>query len=194
MNRLFSLLLLLVAGALPAAAATIDFEEFNVGYAADFFLSKGYEFYGTSAPCGQYECNAEILAGISGSKSYGAINGWSGQDGYGASVAVVMRKADGGAFAISDLDLVQAGLGGIGIYGTLAGGGVAQLSVPVGTGDWLNLKSVSFGASGSGFGELGLTVVSIDNIVVTAVPLPAAVWLFGSGLGLLGWLRRKKTA
>jgi len=31
-------------------------------------------------------------------------------------------------------------------------------------------------------------------IRVTSVPVPAAVWLFGSGLSLLGWFRRKSAA
>jgi hypothetical protein len=30
-------------------------------------------------------------------------------------------------------------------------------------------------------------------IRVSSIPIPAAVWLFGSGLGLLGWFRRKAT-
>lgn len=34
--------------------------------------------------------------------------------------------------------------------------------------------------------------VFYDNINVAAVPVPAAVWLFGSGLGLLGWFRRRQ--
>jgi hypothetical protein len=201
MNRLFALLLLLVAGTVPAAAATIDFEEFNLGYQtpvgtyAAWFASQGYEFNGVNAPgCSQFGCPPEILIGASGSKSLGALNYWGGQDGYGAQVFVSMRKADSGAFAISSLDLVLAGLGGTSISGTLAGGGSAQLSVPVGTGDWLNLELVTFSATGSGFGELGATVVELDNIVVTAVPIPAAVWLFGSALAGLGWFRRKQTA
>jgi hypothetical protein len=31
------------------------------------------------------------------------------------------------------------------------------------------------------------------SIEVTAVPIPATAWLFGSALGLLGWMRRKST-
>ncbi len=32
---------------------------------------------------------------------------------------------------------------------------------------------------------------AIDNLVYQVVPVPAAVWLFGSALGLLGWVKRK---
>lgn len=31
----------------------------------------------------------------------------------------------------------------------------------------------------------------IDNVDVSVVPIPAAMWLFGSALGLMGVMRRK---
>lgn len=31
---------------------------------------------------------------------------------------------------------------------------------------------------------------STDILRATVIPVPAAFWLFGSGLGLLGWMRR----
>jgi hypothetical protein len=40
----------------------------------------------------------------------------------------------------------------------------------------------------------GLFVGYDDFYYSTVVPIPAAVWLFGSGLGLLGWFRRKQIA
>ena len=30
---------------------------------------------------------------------------------------------------------------------------------------------------------------AIDNITYQVVPVPAAAWLFGSAIGLLGWMR-----
>jgi hypothetical protein len=54
------------------------------------------------------------------------------------------------------------------------------------------------GAAGCIFGVCSqpdlMTFVGTDvtaSFTVTAVPVPAAVWLFASGLGLLGWLRRQ---
>ncbi len=55
-----------------------------------------------------------------------------------------------------------------------------------------NLRAVAlaiFNASTSGSGSLELTVTEVRGGVV---PVPAAAWLFGSALGLLGWLRTRK--
>ena len=48
-----------------------------------------------------------------------------------------------------------------------------------------NAYSVTFGT--------GANVIEVDVQIVPAIPVPAAVWLFGSGLiGLIGIARRKK--
>ena len=47
--------------------------------------------------------------------------------------------------------------------------------------------------SASGFTDRSSATVWFDNVTVSQVPIPAAVWLFGSGLiGLIGIARRKK--
>jgi hypothetical protein len=51
-------------------------------------------------------------------------------------------------------------------------------------------ESVYLSLSNSFSGDFGRNFIS-RGIAVTTVPVPAAVWLFGSGLGLLGWIRRR---
>jgi hypothetical protein len=36
-------------------------------------------------------------------------------------------------------------------------------------------------------------VGGVINMSTAVIPVPAAVWLFGSALGLLGWIRRRAT-
>ena len=51
-------------------------------------------------------------------------------------------------------------------------------------------ESVYIALSNAFGGEFGKNFMS-SGIAVTTVPVPAAVWLFGSALGLLGWTRRR---
>jgi hypothetical protein len=201
MKRISTFAIIAVASllslAVQAAPVTIDFEEFNVGDSGIFLFdplqSMGYDisgiFLGSPDP-------AEIVIGTNtGTKSFGGTLGGPGQDGFGLGVFVQFERSDGGAFAIHSLDLFMDTdpEGFTTISGTLAGGGAASLGVTVGTGDWLNLEYISFRAEGNQFG-LGGGTVELDNVVVSAVPIPAAVWLFGSGLGLLVWFGRRQTA
>jgi hypothetical protein len=208
MNRVIAITLVTVAGFLStgaqAAPVTIDFEEFNIGDGGGSVLddpvpilaSQGYEFTGSGGPGGPFT-STEVITGTNtgGTNAYGGSISGLGQDGFNVFVSVTFEKADGGAFAIHNLDLFMDTDpdGWTEISGTRAGGGLTFLSgVAVGTGDWLNLESVTFRAEGNGFGPGG-GAIQLDNIAVSAVPVPAAVWLFGSALAGLGWLRRKQT-
>jgi len=179
-----------------AAFVTVDFEEFSIGDGAGPYptvlTSQGYEFTGQGDTLAT---SAEVIAGnnVGGTNAYGGFVAGLGQDGFNYAVTITIEKADGGAFAIHDFDLfMDTDPGGWQeIRGTLAGGGITFLSSPgVGTGDWLNLESVTFRAEGNGF-DFGFGTIEIDNVIISAVPVPAAVWLFGSALFGLAWFRQR---
>ena len=70
--------------------------------------------------------------------------------------------------------------------GALAAVDIVQAGIDVGT--WANLGAANLLYNGDERTYATFTEVS-------AIPVPAAVWLFGSGLlGLVGMARRKKTA
>ena len=53
-----------------------------------------------------------------------------------------------------------------------------------------NSESVYVALSNAFSGDFGRNFMSM-GIAITTVPVPAAIWLFGSALGLLGWARRR---
>jgi hypothetical protein len=83
--------------------------------------------------------------------------------------------------------------------------GIAELSFLTVPRDYISgglLGESSTTFSGQTFASLGITPGTYvwnlpdDTVtlnVVSAVPVPAAAWLFASALGLMGWLRRKST-
>jgi hypothetical protein len=70
--------------------------------------------------------------------------------------------------------------------GTSWSGGSIDINIDAAwDGDLLQFGFLSTASNFEGSG------VFYDNVSLTLVPIPAAAWLFASGLGLLGWVRRR---
>ena len=189
---------------LQAGAAVLDFDAVpDNGISCDGgtcnFLGSTYEENGFQI----------VNSGVGGIASWDSTNSnFTGSkaifpnDGF---TALTLTAAGGQAFNIESIDiselLFRGGVTQINFFGTKADGSPdLNLSFwldgefgnqTISFIGWNNLSSVSWGRA-SIFGDGG----QYDNIVVSTVPVPAAAPLFGSAIGLLGYLgwRKRKQA
>ena len=184
MKSLIAASLLVFSSVSFASIVTIDFNDVTdiTSYpsGANGFQTQGFQFF-TAYGAALYDRGDGDLAALGVSVEYGGPT---------AIGFVFMRRLDGEAFALWDAEVWDFSGVSLDIYGqTSSGEGIYTNDLTeFGSGDWLSVVDVIFEAPGGPFSP-----VFVDNVVVgSAVSVPAAVWLFASGLGVLGWLRRSQ--
>ena len=196
MKALFFLVtFVIVPLSVNAQTITIDFEEWSEYTLTSSFTSNGYQFVNDNASLVIH--SHDIIT-----PNYGYD---LSIDNYGTGLnGVIITSESGASFSLEQFDAASYELNGTNIYtdylalGTRASDG-SQVSfvfdanegmTTYSTEDFLLLSSLAFYAPeridniAAGF--------HLDNIILSAVPIPASAWLFGSGLVcLLGISKRK---
>ncbi len=203
MKKLIVSALLLGFSSLALAdVIVIDFDDINTGGQFDApQFEDGFVIDPALAPFDP------VIAPIEGGNGTNSLFfcGWCADD---ATEGVSIYSQVGLTFELDSLDVFSnttfttADFPGAGtVTGYLQGGGTITQGISATPGietvffddAWKDLTSIDIEFAVSSFNPFGLSPV-LDNITLQAVPVPAAVWLFGSGLGLLGWFRRRHTA
>jgi len=177
--RLIAPLAFLLAS--TANAAVIDFEEYTSNGLYSIASTQGYlltsdQFY--------------IGIGPGAGNSYGL--------GLPSENILTLANLSSPAFALESVDaLAFTGSSPLIVTGYFAAGGQVSTSVAVIGGVDSDMGTYSFSNAWQGLSSVTFQIdenLNLDNIVVTAIPIPASVWLFGSALAGLGLIRRKQVA
>jgi hypothetical protein len=174
-------------GVANAAPVVLDFEDtpYEGTTFEDPFVTKGFVIDPSDPP--------SVSAISSGPDSHLVICGWCANGSEGVSIF-----ADSGLrFELTSMEVsfVELPMTGI-VVGHFANGDTLSESIVAGVmsfdSSWTKLASIDILFDTSVIAVPPYLAAEIDNIHVSEVPVPAAVWLFGSALGALGWRRRRR--
>lgn len=203
--RSYFLALLFLGWGASGYAVTLDFEA-GAGVSA-FLIGPGNDYEEDGFIVSNADLVNQVLVEDAGAvRSFCCMNGsgsgteslfW-GTIGTDLGVSTVsLRELNGSAFSLTQIDAASASSasGVLNLTGYLEGGGTVTQSLDL---TW-DIATVSI-AGMSGVTQVDFWFDSaispapfeIDNIVVTAVPIPAAVWLFASALAGLGLMKRRQ--
>jgi hypothetical protein len=195
--RLLPVAMLFFCAAAQSAVVTIDFESATESYLP--YQENNFFFHadgGIASGIAEGQ-NLRNAFGFPGTASATKHVFWGQDDQTGGSLSMVVPLTM--TFDLLAIDAAFADASGVGILEIIGmpgnGGGAitrfVQLSNDIATYDLSGLGLT--GLVGVDFvTDISIAVpYELDNVVVNAVPIPAAAWLFGSALAALGWLRRK---
>jgi hypothetical protein len=196
MKQLFCVAILATTGVAHGAVVTIDFEStLPVYFGLDTYSEDGFTLT-SNVPDGTIiDVNNDVRGNLGifsgGTNSQTIV--W-GENGTTGTISVANDAGD--PFLLQSLDTSSMGnaTGQLILSGTYVGGSSYNQVLNI-TSSLTTYNVASPGAlSGldiSFDGGAYFPPFDLDNIVINVIPIPAAVWLFASGLGAIGWFRRR---
>jgi len=175
--------------ATSAQATVIDFESHPTGPSGTSLTTQGY----TLSATGGFGTTLFVQEDSNYGPETKYLN-W-----FILQTTLSIEEENQGLFDLHSFDLSTSEISGspeVQLTGFLSGGGTVSTTLAI---TELAFSNYVFGSEWSGlerieFGSPQAFSGVIDNINLSQVPIPAAFWLLGSGLGLLGWMRKRKGA